>query len=93
MSLDPADLKDDGFTAGQLADAKGLGDEMNGNGTPEWNPQWKQNIDGVLSVAGSSPQSVEKLVHQARAILGSSIKDIIALDGHVRPGKEKGHEQ
>ena len=90
------DIKDDGFTAGMLKDAESLGDEgtnSNGKFDPAWLPEFKGEIDGVIVVAGNSQENVRRHLSEALAILRQSIKEVINIIGHVRPGKEDGHEQ
>ena len=45
-----------------------------------------------FKVAGDSKHSVAEGVNKVEHVLGSSIKEVLRVEGQVRPGKEKGHE-
>lgn len=81
-----------------LSDAKSLGDigKLDSDGQtfdPDWNPEFKNaHIDGVLLIAGDSYHSVEKALSEALSVLRNTVSEIIKIFGHVRPGKEDGHE-
>ncbi|KAK7755328.1 dye-decolorizing heme-containing peroxidase [Diatrype stigma] len=93
LGFNPAEAKDDGFTNGQFADAKELGDDLKqSSNDPDWVPGFKEKIDGVILVAGDSQHSVHNHLNKAVAVLGKTIKEVLNLFGHVRPGKEEGHE-
>ncbi|RYP13153.1 hypothetical protein DL765_007028 [Monosporascus sp. GIB2] len=93
LGLDPAEAKDDGFTNGQFADAKELGDDLKPSSSdPNWVPEFQKAIDGVLIVAGESKHSVHKHLSKTLAVLDGTVKEVINLFGHVRPGNEEGHE-
>lgn len=47
----------------------------------------------MIIVAGDSQRSVNKQLHKALDVLGSTVKEVLNLSGHSRPGKEDGHEQ
>ena len=79
-------------------DAADLGDPGTASSTkdkfdPDWIPAFKQEIDGVIMVAGHSYRGVEEHLAEILAILFGTIKEVINIFGHVRPGKEDGHEQ
>lgn len=84
-----------------LGRAEFLGDPGTTNGssfTPNWLPEFKEDIHGVVLVSGESHATVGEELKKVENIfkLGhpdASIKEIIKISGHVRPGKEKGHEQ
>ncbi|EJD06642.1 Dyp-type peroxidase [Fomitiporia mediterranea MF3/22] len=88
-------LGDDAFNQGQLAHAQNLGDTgktENGSFVPEWIDAFKNEIDGVVLVAGDSKISVDEGVNKVEHTFGKSIKEVFKVNGHVRPNKEKGHE-
>lgn len=78
-------------------DAEDLGDQVtigsDSKPVPDWVPAFKQsNIDGVLLVAGDSVPTIEKALDDALAIIDHTVVEVANLSGHVRPGKETGHE-
>lgn len=81
-----------------LPDAKSLGDagKVSSDGKtfdPSWTPEFKRgNIDGVLLIAGDSQQSVDQALSKALSALRHTVSEVINMFGHVRPGKEEGHE-
>ncbi len=85
------------FKNGAIADAPSLNDPMNGD-KPAWDPEFLEQIDGVILVAGESEKTTKKKIHEVTKIFGhgakhSSIHIIRSIDGVVRPDKESGHEQ
>jgi len=81
-------IQDADFTNGQFADAANLGDNAS-----EWLDEFRgSSIDGVIQVAGDSVPSVDLYLLKALMILGNTIRKVIEISGHVRPGKEDGHE-
>lgn len=50
------------------------------------------HFDKIFKVAGDSKPSVTEGVNKVEHVLGSSIKEVLRVEGQVRPGKEKGHE-
>ena len=50
------------------------------------------HFDKIFKVAGDSKLSVAEGVNKVEHVLGSSIKEVLRVEGQVRPGKEKGHE-
>ena len=82
-----------------LKDAKDLGDPGTAtDDTPDWVPAFKHGVDGMILVSGESHHTVaEKLAGVERIFLvgahSATIHEAIRIVGHVRPGKEKGHEQ
>jgi Dyp-type peroxidase family len=96
------DLNDQFFTAGQLADAsnnfanQGLSDPGVVTGTktdPAWDPAFKQNtIHGCFLITGDSKLTILERFLEIEAILAGTVKDLIIVDGNVRPGAEAGHE-
>lgn len=98
------DIKDPVFKAGQLADAKDLGDKgfiIGDAYTPDWIPPFQQQVHGVLIVAGDCQASVDTLLHKAIRILklapsrdSSTIcHEVVRLHGTARPEEHSGHEQ
>lgn len=81
-----------------LPDAKSLGDagKVGSDGTtfePAWTPEFKSgHIDGVLLIAGDSEQSVNHALFKGLSALRHTVSEVINMSGHVRPGKEEGHE-
>lgn len=98
LGLNAADAKDDGFTNGMLPDSKSLGDvgKLKSDGQtfdPNWTREFKNgDIDGVLLIAGGSHHSVEKALTEALTVFRDSVSEVLNMFGHVRPGKEDGHE-
>nr|UQK85139.1 dye decolorizing peroxidase [uncultured fungus] len=81
-------IQDADFTNGQFADAEKLGDNAS-----DWEAGFKgTSVDGVMQVAGDSTPSIDRHLEKALAIFGDSIKKVMQISGHVRPGKEDGHE-
>ena len=79
-----------------LADAEALGDEgtsSSGKFDPDWSPEFKKEIDGVILGAAQNRRAVEQHLGELLKILHHSIEEIFNIIGHVRPGKEDGHEQ
>ncbi|KAL0954306.1 hypothetical protein HGRIS_003305 [Hohenbuehelia grisea] len=90
------DLNDAAFTEGQLKGAENLGDPgktTNGVFSPDWEPEFKKEIHGVIYVAGDSILSVDKKLIEIKLLFGvglpgHSITEITSIRGDVRPGKE-----
>ena len=86
---------------GMLGRAKNLGDPGTTTGTtftPDWLPAFKKDIHGMILVSGDCHHTVAEVLKKIEYIFNlgspeSSIEEIIKIVGHVRPGKEKGHEQ
>lgn len=89
-----SDLGDTAFVKGQLASAADtLGDDVN-----QWDPDFKKDIHGLILVTGDCTDSVDKKLGQIKALFkvgqkDAGIKEVTHILGHVRPGKENGHEQ
>ncbi|KAJ0109679.1 dyp-type peroxidase family protein [Diaporthe amygdali] len=97
IGIDAAGAKDTGFTSGMLPDAKELGDAgTSADGKPfdpKWVPEFKKgSIDGVIVVAGDCERSVNKKLDEVLGALKNTVNKVINIPGHVRPGKEDGHE-
>ncbi|KAI3397700.1 hypothetical protein diail_10469 [Diaporthe ilicicola] len=97
IGINAAEANDSGFTAGMLPDAKELGDAgTSADGKPfdpKWVPEFKKgSIDGVIFVAGDSEHSINGKLDEILAILRNTVNKVINISGHVRPGKEDGHE-
>lgn len=92
---------DAAFLGGQEADAQALGDSGTGTGTtfvPDWLPQFKEEIHGLIIFSGDSHATVDAKVAQVLNIFGlgtpaSSVAEVFRVTGDVRPGNEAGHEQ
>lgn len=85
-----------------LADAETLGDPgtkpSSGPFDPDWKPEFKKDIHGLILVAGDSRTTTHEKLEQVTRIfkLGehhASVRKIFQIIGDVRPGKEAGHEQ
>jgi len=89
-------LGDNDFDQGQLAAAKALGDtgttDTSGNFVPDWLPPFKSEIDGLVLIAGDSKETITEQKNKVEHVLGKTIKEVLVVEGQVRPGKEKGHE-
>jgi hypothetical protein len=88
------------FKKGQKAEAISLGDPADAvkHHEPDWLPEFKETIDLIILVTGDSKERVEERVHRINKIFAlgteaASLKSVITLDGAVREGKDKGHEQ
>ena len=99
MGIDDSSLADTGptdpFIIGQQQDALNtLGDPKSADGkTPDWDPHFLQDIHGVILISGDSHVTTDKKKAEIDLIFNTSIKEIIAIRGDVRPGAEDGHEQ
>jgi hypothetical protein len=83
-------LGDSFFSAGQLADASQLGDNVAGN----WDPAFKgSGIHGVLLIASDRQRNVNRMLASVLSFFGSSISETTRLQGTARPGSEAGHER
>jgi hypothetical protein len=94
------DLADPYFKSGQKAAAVSLGDPTDPNkpSEPAWIPEFKESIDLVILITGDSRERISeraKFIEEAFGIGTSdaSVRVILTLDGAVRPGAERGHEQ
>ena len=90
----------DPFELGQRIDAViSLGDPRKQNGDPEWEDSFLQgNIHGLIIITGDSHASVKQKKSEIEAIfaagtLVASLKEIISIQGDVRPGDQAAHEQ
>jgi hypothetical protein len=83
-------LGDSFFSAGQLADAPGLGDNVNG----DWDSAFTgSGIHGVLLIASDSQAFVNDMLNNVLSSFGSSISETTRLQGAARPGSQAGHER
>lgn len=85
------------FKNGAMKDAPSLNDPMEGDKL-KWDPEFLEQIDGVILVAGDSMKSIEKKVQEVTKIFGyaeprSSVRIVRSIDGNVRPGDQAGYEQ
>ena len=87
-------LGDASFAAGAKAQAKSLGDPVDGAGTPTtWVLQFLDaSIDGAFLITGGTEALVNAEANKVLAILGASVSVAFQENGSVRPGLEKGHE-
>ncbi len=83
-------MNDDAFKKGQFNDAATLGDADSG---AQWEPAFKNKIDGMILVSGDSHASVDVVLVEVRLILGLTIHEVTHIRGDVRPGDQNGHEQ
>jgi len=90
---------EDPFKTGQKPDAlKNLGDPQKADGSLDWDSHFLQEIHGVILISGDSHESIRKKKHEIEHIFGvhsphASIKEIVNLQGDVRPGDQSAHEQ
>lgn len=86
-----------------LADAEHLGDQgsfsSSGKFDPDWIPEFKDEIHGLIQVAGDSHDTVKDKLQEIKDIFSVGDDDATIhkvfdrVTGDVRPGAEKGHEQ
>lgn len=93
---------DAAFEAGQLAGAGDLGDpgtvDATGKFDPNWIPDFKQPIHGVILISGDSELTVAAAHANVLGIfnllaLPLTLHELFTLTGNVRPGAAKGQEQ
>ena len=95
------EIGDKTFNKGMLADAEFLGDQgsfPSGKFDPDWIPEFKQEIHGLIQVAGDSRNTVNDKLDDIKDIFSvgeddATIHKVFKVTGDVRPGAEKGHEQ
>ncbi|KAK4493896.1 hypothetical protein PRZ48_015081 [Zasmidium cellare] len=64
-----------------------------GSSDPDWDAVWLNNqLDGVLLVAGNTPELVQDKLDRIKKLFGTSAKLAFRIDGKVRPGAQKGNE-
>ena len=87
-------LGDTSFAAGAKAQAKSLGDPVDGTGNPTtWVAQFlNAAIDGVFLITGGTDADVNTEATKLLGILGATVAASFQENGDVRPGLEKGHE-
>ena len=80
---------------GQKKDAlENLGDPKLDDGkTLDWKPQFLEDLHGVILISGDCHDTTNEKKKEIDSIFGPSIKEIITLQGDVRPGILKNHEQ
>ncbi|KAK7688866.1 hypothetical protein QCA50_007555 [Cerrena zonata] len=86
-------IQDSSFETGQRNIAEDLGDKVD----PNWLPAFKNEVHGVLVVAGDSEATIESTLGDIQRILGTgtdhaTIKEVHRVTGNVRPPPQKGHE-
>lgn len=90
------DIRDQDFKNGMLKSAFDLGDNGVGdrdNFQPDWDSIFLQELHGVALIAGDSHESVDSALAEVKGILGASVREVGTLQGDVRPGPQRGHEQ
>ncbi|MCJ1403005.1 hypothetical protein MMC11_006227 [Xylographa trunciseda] len=98
LGINNEKIGDTAFEKGMLADAVTLGDLGAASPSgPDWIPAFKQHIHGMVLVSGDSHKTVAEQLAKVKDVfcVGSHdavIHEVIQIVGHVRPGKEKGHE-
>ncbi|KDR78229.1 hypothetical protein GALMADRAFT_65104 [Galerina marginata CBS 339.88] len=101
LQIDDSKLLDTAFLSGQKLDAgANLGDKGSGSGTnfiPDWEEPFKQEIHGVILLAGDSHATVDKKLAEIKHIFrvgehSASIKEITSVRGDSRPGDQSAHE-
>ena len=96
FGIDPAQLGDDAFLRGQLADARSLGDAgaARGDGwSPDWDPEFKANIHGLFLITAYNEPNAQSFIQEIEDAFQwspgrSSIKKILNFHGYPRPGAE-----
>ena len=58
-----------------------------------WFPEFREDIHGLIVVTGDSQATIDEKLNEIQKILQGTIQEVKRADGHVRPGKEDGHEQ
>lgn len=85
------------FSKGMKKDAQDLGDPVaDEEAAPStWDAPFMvpQKIHGVVLVAGNSAANVKNKLFEVRDILEGLVKEIVTVDGKVRPGDMRAHEQ
>lgn len=95
FGLDPAEIGDPAFLRGQLADARSLGDAGHERGeawSPDWDPEYKANIDGMFIITAYNNDNAESFVQDIEeaftwAPRRSSIKKVVSVHCYPRPGE------
>ncbi|KAI0788098.1 Dyp-type peroxidase [Fomes fomentarius] len=91
---------DEAFKAGQLNGAEALGDpgtDATGKFDPNWHPDFKKPIHGLILISGDSELTVAANHVKVLAIfnvlaLPCTLHELFTLKGNVRPGTAKGQE-
>lgn len=96
----PGDIKDKAFKEGMLQGAELLGDPLKPDPLKpntqilDWDQNFKQEIHGLIMVTGDSQKTVDNKLKAIRSTLTpATFKEVHLLEGNVRPGDQKGHEQ
>ncbi|KAF8884655.1 hypothetical protein BD779DRAFT_1612092 [Infundibulicybe gibba] len=100
MGISGEKFTDTAFKSGQLADSINLGDKGTSEGSefvPDWEPAFKEQIHGLILIAGDSHNTVNKKIHEIEHIFGldtahPSIREVTRIEGDVRPGELSAHE-
>ncbi|ERF68523.1 hypothetical protein EPUS_05662 [Endocarpon pusillum Z07020] len=94
------DIGDANFKDGMLADAKDLGDQGSFSSDkfdPDWIPEFKEEIHGLIQVAGDCHDTVKDKLEEIKDIFSvgdddATIHKVFRVTGDIRPGAHKGHE-
>lgn len=85
------------FSKGMKVDAEDLGDPVAGESAAPstWDAQFMspEKIHGVVLVAGNSAANVQNKLLEVRDVLEGLMKEVVTVDGKVRPGDMRAHEQ
>lgn len=102
LQIDDSKLADPAFLKGQKAQAEvNLADKGTGTGgsfVPDWEENFKRDIDGVILLAGDSHATVNKRLATIEGIFGvgtpqASLTHTTSVIGDARPGDQSAHEQ
>ncbi|KAI0636148.1 peroxidase TAP [Trametes polyzona] len=94
------DLGDPAFKNGQLKDAKNLGDpgkDVNGTFDPDWLPEFKKSIHGVIIMSGNSDSTLADTRQKVDSVFNAKgpnppLLEVTTITGNVRPNEQSGHE-
>lgn len=95
------DIGDGAFNAGMLADADSLGDAGTTSADgfePSWDPEFKQEIHGLILIAGDCHATADRSLAVIKEIFSvgkqdATIQEVVRIVGDVRPGELSAHEQ
>lgn len=94
-TLKVSSMGDGPFNSGMKAVAKDILQDPVANGQPKYEPAFMSpdKLHGVILVASNTPEGVNNKLAAIKKVLGSTVKEVDTIEGKVRPGKNKGHEQ
>jgi hypothetical protein len=90
---------EDPFKIGQKVDATtNLGDPKKADGNPDWDSHFLQEIHGIILISGECHETITRKKQEIEEIFGvrslhASIKEIVTIQGDVRPDNQSAHEQ